>query len=81
MERGRIDATTMARLLGAVDRADAVLVEVPFDRRVAQALPLVERAQVPDMPDRISAATAMAAGVPAISRDGKIRLSAVPTIW
>jgi PIN domain nuclease of toxin-antitoxin system len=33
------------------------------------------------MPDRIIAATALSLGVPVISRDGKIRTSAVETIW
>jgi predicted nucleic acid-binding protein len=41
----------------------------------------VSRAEVPDMPDRIIAGTALAANVPVISRDGKITLSAVRTIW
>ena len=77
----RVDLSTLARLLFELDRAGAVLIEVPFDRGVALALQLVDRTQVPDMPDRIIAATAVAARAPAISRDGRIRLSSVPTIW
>jgi PIN domain nuclease of toxin-antitoxin system len=41
----------------------------------------VSRSEVPDLPDRIIAATAVHLGVPAISRDGKIRTSSVDTIW
>ncbi|WP_336389855.1 PIN domain-containing protein [Scytonema hofmannii] len=41
----------------------------------------VERAQVPDLPDRIIAATALYLGVPIISRDNKIQLSSINTIW
>jgi predicted nucleic acid-binding protein len=41
----------------------------------------VSRADVPDMPDRVVAATALYLGVPVISRDGKIRASNVQTIW
>jgi len=41
----------------------------------------VDRAQVPDLPDRSIAATAVHFGVPLISRDRKIRSSSVPTIW
>ncbi len=41
----------------------------------------IPRDQVPDMPDRIIAATAAHLGVPLISRDGKIRASSVTTIW
>jgi PIN domain nuclease of toxin-antitoxin system len=41
----------------------------------------VPRADVPDMPDRIVAATAVYYGVPVISRDARIRASNVQTIW
>jgi len=51
------------------------------DRSIAQTIRLVDRAQVPDLPDRIIAATAVHLGVPLISRDGKIRSSSVATIW
>jgi len=37
--------------------------------------------QIPDMPDRIIAATAVHLNVPIISRDGKIKLSDLDTIW
>jgi PIN domain nuclease of toxin-antitoxin system len=80
-EKGRIDPATLDRLLITVDSEDAVLVEVPFDRQVAQALRKVGRTQVPDLPDRIIAATALCLDVPLISRDHKIQLSAVNTIW
>jgi PIN domain nuclease of toxin-antitoxin system len=36
---------------------------------------------VPDLPDRIVAATAVALRAMLISRDGKIRASQVQTIW
>ena len=41
----------------------------------------VSRDSVPDMPDRIVAATAVYLGVPVISRDGRIRASSIQTIW
>ena len=80
-ERGRIDAATLDRLLRAVDSENAVLAEVPFDRNIAQSLMRVERAQIPDLPDRIIAATALYLGLPLISRDRRILLSDVDTIW
>jgi len=58
-----------------------VLVEVPLDRYVAQALNHVARTEVPDMPDRIIAATALHLGIPLISRDGRIETSSLTTIW
>jgi hypothetical protein len=51
----------------------------PLDRSVA--FESVSRAEVPDLPDRIVSATAVALGVPLVSRDGKIRGSQVLTIW
>jgi PIN domain nuclease of toxin-antitoxin system len=42
-EKGRVDPATLDRLLAAIDREDAVLVEVPLDRHVAKALRKVER--------------------------------------
>jgi PIN domain nuclease of toxin-antitoxin system len=41
----------------------------------------VPRVEIPDMPDRIVAATALYFGVPAISRDGRIRASNIQTVW
>jgi len=41
----------------------------------------VSRDEVPDMPDRIGGATALHLGVPVISRDSKIRVSSLATIW
>lgn len=80
-ERGRIDAATLDRLLRTVDGENAVLTEVPFDRNIAQSLMRVERSQIPDLPDRIIAATALYLGLPLISRDRRILLSDVDTIW
>ena len=80
-EKGRIHATTFGGMRGELDRPDPVFVEVVVDVQVAQAMSLIPRREVPDMPDRIIAATALHLQVPVISRDGKIRLSSVPTIW
>ncbi|WP_265578555.1 MULTISPECIES: hypothetical protein [unclassified Nostoc] len=41
----------------------------------------MNRSQVPDLPDRIIAATTLYLGVSVISRDSKIQLSSVNTIW
>lgn len=64
-----------------IERELTELLEVPFTRHIAEALRLVNRSQVPDLSDRIIAATALYLGVPVISRDKKIQLSSVNTIW
>jgi PIN domain nuclease of toxin-antitoxin system len=81
IEKARISETALSRLVQELDATDAVLVEVPFDRRVAQTLSLVPRSEVPDLPDRIIAATALYLQVPVISRDRKIRASGLRVIW
>lgn len=81
IEKGRIAADAVEQLLTAIAQPKAVLVETPLDRTVINALTQVDRAVVPDMPDRIIAATALLLGVPVISKDSKIRVSNVPTIW
>ena len=60
---------------------DEVVFEYPVDRSIIPSLAAIDRSEIPDMPDRIIAATALHLGVPVISRDGKIRASAVRTIW
>jgi predicted nucleic acid-binding protein len=80
-EKLRIDPTALARIVALLDLSDGVLLEHPVDRDVADALSAIPRDQVPDMPDRIIAATAVHFGVPLISRDRKIQASTVTTIW
>jgi len=79
--KGRIDAHTLDRSLEALDHPHSPFVEIPVDRHISESLRRVDRAQVPDLPDRSIAATAVHLGVPLISRDRKIRSSSVPTIW
>ena len=81
VEKGRINAATMTRLVAELDLADAVLTEVPLNRHVAQAMRRIARSDVPDMPDRIIAATALYLAIPIISRDRKICASDLKTIW
>jgi len=81
VEKRRLPLGAFHRLLSALDSPDSVLVEVTFNRHIAETLLQVNRSIIPDLPDRIIAATALYLGVPVISRDRKIRLSNVATIW
>jgi predicted nucleic acid-binding protein len=67
--------------LREVESDDALLVEIPLDRNIALTLRQVDRSQIPDLPDRIIAATALYLNVPVISRDRRIQLSSIDTIW
>ena len=81
IEKGGISADARERLVRALDDPTTPCRLAPLDRAVADAIKFVSRDEVPDLPDRIVSATAVALRVPLVSRDGKIRTSAVDTIW
>ena len=81
VERGRIAVDALDRLLTALTDPHNALVLVPLDLRIALAVGQIPRADVPDTPDRIIAATALHLGVPLVTRDHRIRAAQVPTIW
>ena len=80
-EKGRVSPTTLQGMQIVLDAPDSDLLLVPFDRPIAETLPQIERAKVPDLPDRIIAATALHLGVPLISKDARIQTAGLTTIW
>ena len=80
-ERGRIHPGALGRLLQATDQTNSVLVDVAFDRPVAVAMQQIDPAAVPELPDRVIAATAILHAVPIISKDHRITASGVAVIW
>lgn len=81
VEKGRIPAMTLDLLVQKLQQPTTPLELVSITQDIALAVQQVARAQVPDLPDRVIAATALQLKVPLISRDGKIRVSDVETIW
>lgn len=81
-EKGRLDGTRVDQLFTLLDTPGGSYIVAPLDAAIAQALRRVPRTLVPEMPDRIITATALALGLPLITRDGMIQRSAlVQTIW
>jgi PIN domain nuclease of toxin-antitoxin system len=80
-EKSRLPTSAYEELKRALADHEYVIEEAPFTADVVEAMRQVPRADVPDMPDRIVAATAVYFGVPVISRDARIRASSVRTIW
>ena len=81
VEKNRLPASAYEDLKSALADPEYVIEEGPFNGEIVEAMLKVPRADMPDMPDRIVAATGMHFGVPVISRDGRIRSSSVKTIW
>jgi predicted nucleic acid-binding protein len=62
----------MERLVNALDDPNSALVIFPLGLRIGLAVKQIPRNAVPDMPDRIIAATALHLNLPLITRDRKI---------
>jgi predicted nucleic acid-binding protein len=68
--------------LNALDDPNIGIILVPLDRNISGAIRQIDRVTVPDMPDRIIAATAFSLGIPLVTRDLKIQaLTTIKTIW
>ena len=81
VEKSRVDPGSFGTITRALDDPASRLSLVPLDRDVAETLRRVSRSEIPDMPDRIIAATALHLGLPVVSRVRKLRASAIRTIW
>ncbi|MDZ4875308.1 MAG: hypothetical protein CLLPBCKN_004704 [Chroococcidiopsis cubana SAG 39.79] len=82
VERDRLPKLVLQRLLNVCDARDAVVVSIPLSRAIAETIHQIPRDSVPDMPDRIIAATALHLNLPLVTRDRKIQsLEEVQIIW
>jgi PIN domain nuclease of toxin-antitoxin system len=81
VEKNRLPESAYHELKDALADPEYVIEEAPLTAGVVEALRQIPRADVPDMPDRIVAATAVYLRVPVISRDGHIRSSSIQTVW
>jgi predicted nucleic acid-binding protein len=80
-EKGRLPGDVMRGIDAALEGPESAISIVALDLGVARALREVSRDAVPDMPDRIIAATALCLGLPLVTRDGRIRASEIVTVW
>ncbi len=81
IEKSRIPQNALYDLNAATADAMAILRYVPLDEKVAMKMMEVSRLDLPDLPDRIIAATASFYGVPLLTRDERIRRLNLQTIW
>ena len=81
IEKTRLPSEIKVRLLMEADNPSSNLRIVPLDREIADRIEQIPRDAVPDMPDRIIAATAVHLGVPLVTRDAKLQRAELKTIW
>ena len=81
IEKKRLPHAALEELNTALSDAEHVFVEAAFTRAVADCMTQVRRSEIPDLPDRLIAATAIHLQAPLISRDRRIRASGLNTIW
>jgi PIN domain nuclease of toxin-antitoxin system len=80
IEKNRLPQSAYDELTQALADPEHVFTEAVFSAAIVQAMRQA-RAEVPDMPDRMVAATAVYFDVPVISRDRRIRAASLKTVW
>ncbi|MFN5814950.1 MAG: type II toxin-antitoxin system VapC family toxin [Pseudanabaena sp.] len=82
VEKNRIPTSSLEQLLQLIDDPLVNLVVIPLDTPVAKAFTQISRKIVPEMGDRIIAATALYLGLPLVTKDHKIsNLSNIQIVW
>ncbi|MCA6587056.1 MAG: type II toxin-antitoxin system VapC family toxin [Pseudanabaena sp. M090S1SP1A06QC] len=82
VEKNRIPTSSLEQLLQLIDDPLVNLVVIPLDTPVAKAFTQIPRKIVPEMGDRIIAATALYLGLPLVTKDHKIsNLSNIQIVW
>jgi PIN domain nuclease of toxin-antitoxin system len=81
VEKGRLPLIALTTLLQTIKSSTSAVTVVALDYDVAHTMQSVPRHIVPDMPDRIIAATALHLNLPLVTRDHKIQAAQVVTIW
>ena len=81
IEKNRLPQSAYDELTQALADPEHVFTEAVFSAAIVQTMRQVSRAEVPDMPDRMVAASAVYFGVPVVSRDRRIRAASLKTVW
>lgn len=81
VEKGRIPKDALEDLKKGVHDPLAAIQILPVDPSILEALERIPRGMVPDMPDRIIAASAVHRGLALVTRDRRIRDCGITTLW
>ena len=82
VEKRRLPKKVLHRILNALDTPSIGIALAALDRNISEKIKQIDRGIVPDMPDRIIAATALYLDIPLVTCDSKIqKLTSVSIIW
>lgn len=82
IEKSRFAETIYSFTVASIKDVDVPLTLSELSLEIANSLELIPKAIVPDMPDRIIAATALSLGLPLVFADHKIQaLTTINVIW
>jgi PIN domain nuclease of toxin-antitoxin system len=81
IEKQRVPPLTLKSLQRELHERDKFFIVVSLDESIALRVASIDRATVPELPDRVIAATALHLDVPLITRDHKTHASGIKTIW
>ncbi|MCA6612690.1 MAG: type II toxin-antitoxin system VapC family toxin [Pseudanabaena sp. M158S2SP1A06QC] len=79
-EKGKLASEALPRL-NQIFANDPNWNLIPLDFEIAKAIANIPRETVPEMPDRIIAATALYLNIPLVTKDSKIQAANIQTIW
>ncbi len=80
-EKGRIPSSLKSRFDSELQSGTTGLIVIGLTSDIVDALATIPRNIVPDMPDRIVAATALYLGLPLLTKDRAIQKTNLNTVW
>ena len=81
VEKGTVPEPLFEAVMADFLSPTASIAQAAFNTQCAAAMKAIPRDIVPDMPDRMIAATALHLGVSLVTKDSRIRKTTLATIW
>ncbi len=81
IDKGRFPQSLLTEAINTLNDPMRELTLTALDDEIAQTMQQIPRTTVPDMPDRIIAATALHLNLPLVTADHKIQAANIQTIW